>query len=548
MEPKPRRESNPDKAAAPAVRSPWSPFRHKNYAVIWTATVVANIGTWMYSSAAAWLMTTLDADPLMVSLVQVAASLPVFLFALPAGALADIVDKRHFLIASEAALTLLSGAFAAFVALGLITPTRLLLFTFLIETCAALTAPAWQSIVPLLVPREDLPPAVATNSVGINISRAIGPALGGAITVAWGIAAPFWINAVSNLGTIGALIWWRAPREGGHHLPAERFASAIRTGVRYARNNMHLRATLVRSIGFFLFASAYWALLPLVAREQIAGGAQLYGLLLGTIGASAIGGALALPWLKARLGPDRLVALATAGTAVTLFLYGSAREPVIAIAGSVMAGMSWIAALSNLNVSAQFALPEWVRGRGLAVYVTTFFGTMTVGSAIWGEVARVTGLSLAHYLAAAGALLVIPLTRRWKVQTAAGIDLRPSMHWPPPMTTKNVESDAGPVLVTVEYRVLPENRGRFLTALQRLARERRRDGAYAWDVYEDTAEQGRYLETFLVESWLEHLRQHERVTKADRIVESQVGRYLQSPAKISHFVAATPPSGTDERR
>jgi hypothetical protein len=203
---------------------------------------------------------------------------------------------------------------------------------------------------------------------------------------------------------------------------------------------------------------------------------------------------------------------------VTLCLYGSAREPVIAIAGSVMAGISWIAALSNLNVSAQFALPEWVRARGLAVYVTTFFGTMTMGSAIWGEAARVAGLPVAHYLAAAGALLAIPLTRRWKVQTAAGIDLRSSMHWSAPVLTKEVENDAGPVLVTVEYRISPENRGPFLSALQRLARERRRDGAYAWGVYEDMAEQGRYLETFLVESWLEHLRRHERVTRADCII------------------------------
>ena len=186
------------------MASPLHPFRHRAYAVLWAATVVANVGTWMYSSAAAWLMTELDADPLMVSLVQVASSLPLFLFAIPAGALADIVDRRRFLLVSETLITAVSAIFAVFVVLGLVTPVILLLFAFLIGVGAAAIAPAWQAIVPQLVSREDLAPAIAANSVGVNISRAIGPALGGVITVAAGIAAPFWINAASNLGTLGA--------------------------------------------------------------------------------------------------------------------------------------------------------------------------------------------------------------------------------------------------------------------------------------------------------------------------------------------------------
>jgi MFS family permease/quinol monooxygenase YgiN len=519
--------------------SPWSPFRHAAFTVLWTATVVANVGSWMYNAASGWLMTSLNPEPLVVSMVQVATTLPMFLFAIPAGALADIVDKRRLLIIAEVAATVISAIYAAIVSLDLATAGNLLLFTFLIGAASALTAPAWQAVVPRLVPKQDLHPAVAANSVGVNISRAVGPALGGAIAAGIGIAAPFWINAISNLGIIGALVWWRSPREGARQLPAERLGSAIRTGFRYARNNPHLRATLIRGAAFFLFGSGYWALLPLVTRDQVAGGPDLYGLLLGVIGAGAVGGAFALPWLKAQLGADRLVAAGTIGTAITLVLFGLAHDIITALLASVIAGVSWIAVLSSLNVSAQVALPEWARGRGLALFVTTFFGALTLGSAVWGEVAGMAGLPTAHFLAAAGALLAIPLTWRWKLQTGAGIDLTPSMHWPAPIATHEIEHDRGPVLVTVEYRIDPKNRDAFLKALERVANERRRDGAYAWCVFEDTGEEGRMVETFLVESWLEHLRQHERVTHADRALENAARRFdLHGAPKITHLVAA----------
>ena len=360
--------------------------------MIWIATVVANVGTWMYNAASGWLMISPDPDPLVVSLVQVATTLPMFLFALPAGALADIVDKRRLLIVVEGAGTLLAAIFAALVGLGQVTSWTLLLFTFLIGVTGALTAPAWQSIVPQLVPRQDLASAVAANSVGINVSRAIGPALGGVIIGLLGIAAPFWINAASNLAVIWALLWWSAPAAGPGRLPAERFSSALRTGFRHARHNPHLRATVIRAVAFFPFASAYWALLPLIARTQIAGGPELYGLLLGAIGIGAVGGAFALPRLKAMFGPDLIVAAGTVATAASLVLFGIARAQGVALAASLMAGISSIAVLANLNVSAQVALPDWVRGRGLALVVTAFFGAMTAGSAIWGEVAAVAGL------------------------------------------------------------------------------------------------------------------------------------------------------------
>jgi predicted MFS family arabinose efflux permease len=529
----------PHRTKPPAAGSAWSPFRYPAFTVIWIASVVANIGTWMYTAASGWLMTGLNPDPLIVALVQVAAGLPIFLTAIPAGALADIVDRRRFLIVGEAANTAIAALFAGLVALNLVTPVVLLVFTFVIGAFGALTAPAWQAVTPQLVRKRDLLPAIAANSVGFNISRVIGPALGGALTAAFGIAAPFWINAASNLGVNAGLVWWRPAKRDRTQLPAERFIPAIRTGLRYARHNPHLHATLVRSIGFFLFASAYWALLPLVTRNQIAAGPELYGVLLGAIGAGAIGGVFVLPAAKARLGADGVAAAGTLGTALALVLFGLARTSATALLASALAGVAWIAVLSTLNVSAQVALPEWVRARGLALFMTVYFGAHTAGSALWGQVAALAGLPLAHYIAAAGALLIIPLTWRWHLQTGTDVDLTPSMHWPAPIVSRDIAQDRGPVLVTVEYRIDPAQRRPFLAALDHVGEERRRDGAFRWGVYEDAADPARFVETFLVESWIEHMRQHERVTNADRVLETEVRRFnLKGEPKVTHMIAA----------
>ena len=521
-----------------AAASPWAAFGHRVYTVVWSATVVANIGGWMYSAAAAWLMTELTTDPLLVSLVQVATGLPMFLFAVVAGAMTDIVDKRRYLIGIEIAILVVTAIFATLVTLDRVTAPLLLAFMFAVATGSALDAPAWQAIVPMLVPRDELQGAVAANSVGVNISRAIGPALSGVVTAAFGLAAPFWFDVCSNFATIGALAWWQPAKPQVPRLPAERLASAIRVGVRYARNNPPLRATLVRAAAFFLFASAYWALLPLLARSQIDGGAEIYGVLLGAIGAGAVAGAFALPRLKALLGADRLASVGTVGTAIALVLYALAHGVAVALVASLLAGACWIAAISMFNVSAQLALPDWVRGRGLAIYVTVFFGALTLGSALWGEIAAHLGLPIAHLLAAFGALAGIPLTRRAHLQAAAGLDLTPSMHWPTPVVAEDLAPDAGPAMVMIEYDVQIEHRDAFIDAMNGVARERRRDGAYAWGLYEDTATPSRFVETFLADSWIEHLRQHRRVTKADEMLQIRARQYLRKAPVVTHLIGA----------
>ena len=532
--------ANPAAVPPSGPASSWSPFRHSVFAVLWTATVIANIGTWMQNAAAGWLMTGLNADPLVVALVQVATTLPMFLFGIPAGALADIFDRRRLLIGVQIALTVLLAGFSVLVWLGLASAAALLVFTFVMGTGAALIAPAWQSIVPQLVPREELSPAVAANSVGINVSRAVGPALAGLLIGALGLAAPFWINALCNVGVVAALIWWRPGTTQTHHLPPERFGSAILVGLRHARRNPHLRSTLIRAVGFFVFASAYWALLPLVARTQINGGAALYGILLGAIGASAVAGALILPLLKRRLGADGLAAAGTMGTAVALILFGLAREPVAALVASSVAGLSWIAVLATLNVSAQVGLPAWVRGRGLALFVTVMFGSMSLGSVIWGQLANFAGLSATHVIAAVGLALVLWLLRGWKLQTGEGVDLNPSMHWPAPVAAQEVDAERGPVLVTIEYQVAPENHAAFLRALAALAEQRRRDGAFEWGVFADAAKPERFVETFMIASWIEHLRQHDRVTREGMEVQERVNAFHagSGPPLVSHLIAA----------
>jgi MFS family permease len=496
-------------------------------------------------------MTGLNPDPLIVSLVQVANNLPMFLFALPAGALVDIVDRRVFLIIGESAVMVTSTGFAVLVWLHLITPMSLLVLSFIVTAASALTAPAWQAVVPELVPKPELPSAIALNSVGINVSRALGPALGGVMVAALGIAAPFWFNAYSNVGVIAALVRWREPSKSASGLPAETFIDAMRTGLRHARYNTHLRATLIRTVGFFVFASAYWGLLPLVARDRISDNPTLYGVLLGAIGASAVAGAFVLRPLRERLGADRLLAAATIATAAATALFGASRDLATALIASALAGISWIAGVSSLNVSAQIALPEWVRGRGLAMYVTVMFGALSLGSALWGEVASLGGLPLALYAAAAGAVLAIPLTWRWKLQSAATLDLTPSMHWPEPITTREVEPDRGPVLVTIEYRIDPQHRNPFLRAMKAYAQLLRRDGAYGFGIYEDPSDEGRYVETFMTDSWIEHLRLHQRVTNADRAVEEKVRSFqIGGAPKATHLIFARPssPSRLKENR
>lgn len=446
------RETLKTETTAPGA---WSPFAHASFTVLWLATVVSNVGTWMNDVGAGWLMTELSPSPLVVAGVQAATTLPVFLFALLAGAVADIVDRRKMLIVVNALKFVIVTALAILVAADEMTPLLLLVFTFLIGTGAAFLAPGWQAIVPKLVPRAELSSAISLNSMGINVSRAIGPALAGFLIVTLGLWSPFAVNAASFLVILAALLWWTPPKEPERKLPPEHVGAAIAAGLRYAVNSGPLKATLVRAGSFFAFASAYWAMLPLIARQVLEGGPTLYGVLLASVGAGAVGGAIFLPRIRKALGTDKTVAAGTIGTALVLVAFAIMPNPVVAATASVLAGLSWIAVLSSLHVSAQTALPDWVRARGLSIFLTVFFGAMSGGSLVWGQVASVAGIPTALLIAAAGAVLLIPLTWRAKLGQGEELDLAPSSHWPEPILHLDDAEDRGPVMIQITYDVAP---------------------------------------------------------------------------------------------
>ncbi len=522
-----------------AVASTWSPLRNPIFRALWIATVVSNIGTWMHNVGAAWLMTSLAPSPTMVALVQAATSLPVFLVGLPAGALADMVDRRRFLLVTQAWMVVAAAALGVLTLADMVTPWGLLVLTFALGLGAAMNAPAWQAIVPELVPRAELHAAIALNSIAFNIARVIGPALGGLVIASLGSGAVFLLNAVSFLGVMIVLYrWQRSPEES--HVPAEHITGAIRAGLRYVRHAPALRAVLVRSGVFILCGSALWALLPLLARSELGLDATEYGILLGSLGAGAIAGAVVLARIRLRLASDPLVAGATVLFAAATLLLASTRNFALLCGVMALAGMAWMALMSTLNVAAQTTVPAWVRARAMAVYLLLFQGGMAVGSTLWGAVATHVGIPLALLGAALGLIVGLAVMVRYRLTTDEEVDLTPSMHWHDPTVASEPQLEDGPVLVMVEYHIDPQRMPEFVQAMQALRLVRRRDGAIRWGLFSDTANPSRCVETFVAESWAEHLRQHERFTMTDRIAEEHVRAFHigEDPPTVSHLISA----------
>ncbi len=522
--------------------SAFSPFKHRVFTVLWVATLISNIGTWMFNVTSGWVMTELSPSPLMVSMVQVATALPIFLFALPAGALGDLFDRRKLLLWTQILLAMVLFLFAGLLWKEGVNAWVLLLFTFITGAGSAFATPAWQAIIPRLVPRDALTSAIALNGVSINIARAIGPALGGFILAVAGAVATALLDALSYLAVVAALVWWHAAMTQADTLPREHLGGAMRAGVRFALHSTPLRYTLFRALAFFICASAYWALLPLVAKEMLQGGPNLYGILLTALGIGAVAGAFLLPIMKKHVSADKIMMLATAGTALCLLMFAYGEHTGIGIAAGLMGGVSWIIAVASLNISAQMALPDWVRARGLAIFQMVLFGAMTLGSLGWGQVAGVIGLPLA--LAASGllALFLVPVTVRFKLNLGEHHDHTPSGHWGELAVSSFVSHDHGPVLVTLEYRIDDADRDAFCSLMQKLGIIRRRDGAIQWGFFEDVENHGRFIEIFMVESWLAHLRQHARVSAADKILQDKIVALHRgaTPPRVMH--AVTPPA------
>jgi MFS family permease len=523
--------------------SPWSPLKIRTFKWLWLATLVSNIGSWMHETGAGWLITTLTDSPVIVALLQTATSLPAFFILLPSGALSDILDRRRYLMTGNIGMACVATVIGFLTLSGLINEWMLLALTLMMGMGTAMIMPTWQSIIPEVVPRSELQSAIGLNTMGMNISRVIGALIAGTIIAFLGTGVVFVFNALSFLFVIFALWQWkRVPPET--RLPPEKFASAILTGLRYTRHSPALQATIFRSIGFYLFACVMWALLPLIARDLLEGGPRTYSFLFAAISTGAIGSALLLPKVRRYLNNDQLITGASLLFAVGMSITALVHVHAIAMLALCLCGAAWITVMTSAQLSAQTALPNWVKSRGIAIFQTFFMGSLAIGPVIWGNVTKFYSLPTAMLAASGGLVIAAFFTRRWPVSGNDQLDHTPSKHWRLPEPAIAVSPEQGPVMVQVRYQVAPGQLNAFLNAMQQLGSARRRDGATFWGIFEEAANPGTYNETYVVPSWLDHLRQHERISKQDAAIQTHIKSLLQEGTApvVSHHVKPLPQS------
>jgi MFS family permease len=527
------------------VTSAWAPIQYYPiFRALWIAQFASNIGTWMQTVGAQWLL--VDRSPLLVSLVQTASSLPIVALALPAGAWADLVDRRRLLLGAQIGMFLAAAALAGMTFAGLASPAVILTLTFVLGCGNAVALPAWQAIQPDLVDRTVLPQAAALNGVNMNLARAVGPAIGGVIVAAAGAGWVFALNAVSFIGIAAVVASWRGPERLDVE-SRERLVEALRAGGRYVRHSRVVRRLLYRAILFIPAASAVWALLPVLAARNLHLGSGGYGLLLGAVGIGAVAGAFIIPRLRAKIGSAALVTGAMFVTAAAISLVATVGNALLVGAALLPVGAAWIAVMSSLNSGLQLALPNWVRARGLAYHLLVFQGAQAGGAVIWGTIADRTTVTTA-LLAAAGALgLGGLLGLRTPMPDTSKLDRTPSAHWPAPQLMFTPSAEDGPVLVTVTYQVPEHNAVAFTEAMRNVGRSRRRTGALRWELFRDGSEPTRFVESYLVGTWAEHLRQHEhRLTGADRRIEEEALRYALDAPEVAHLFP--PPAANRTKR
>lgn len=514
----------------------WTPLAEPVFRGLWIASLGSNIGTWLQNVAAGWEMTNLTTSPLLVALVQVAITAPSFLLAIAAGALADIADRRAILIGTQLAGALIAGLLALAAALGALTAPALLLLTFLLGAQWALTIPAWGATVADIVPRAQLVSAVALGSISFNLSRSIGPALGGLILSIAHPSVAFALNALSYVGVLVVLLRWKRARPVPR-LPPEGFAAAIRAGLRYTLEEPALRALLIRCALFSAPAAAVFSLLPVVARGSTYSSANGYAFLLTAIGIGAVATALALPRLRRRFTYDQLIALSALLFAVALAVPAVTQQFFWMLAAMPLAGAAWLTTLSSLQSAVQHVAPSWVRARGLAIYFMTLNGAIAAGGALWGTIASSISVQAALAVAAAALAATAPWFARRAVGMAEASDSGETGEAPTPHFADDVPNDAGPVMVTIEYHVRPDVRDEFIAEMRELGRLRRRDGAFAWECSFDIRNRSLAVESFQVESWLEHLRQHERQGAQFHRLRERVRALCERPPRARHFVS-----------
>ena len=505
----------------------WEALENPLFRALWVATIISSIGSWMHQVADGWLMTTLSPDPFLVSLIQVLITLPMFMMALPAGTLADLIDRRRYLLFTQTWMLVASATMGFLTWKGWMNPELLLLTTFLMSLGVALNSPGWHSVTPEVVDRKHLPGAVALNGMAINCARAVGPALAGLVLFYFGAAAAFLLNALSFLAVILVLLRWRR-KPDGLSAPRERFVPAMRVGVRHVRHSPWLRTVLVRAPLFLVNTSCLWALIPILCSQAYGLGPQQYGILLAIFGTGAVTGAIyVLPFLRKRWTTDQIVTLFWLVFAACLVGLGLGHTMWQAALCLLFAGVSWLCVLSNFHFVVQSSAPPWVQGRAMSVYLLFFFAAATAGSATWGYLAKKVGLQ--EVFLAAGCTLAVASVSRFLAPLTSAVDhnLQPSKAWPDPEVNPQIPMSHGPILVTVEYEIDEGDAPAFREELEKLRAFRHQNGVLQWGYFVDLADPRKYREVYFEESWGAHLRHHERVTQFETEVASKVYAFHQ---------------------
>jgi MFS family permease len=531
-------------SAGPADAEPppsaWAPLRVAAYRNLWLALLVANIGTWMQTVGAQWLLINTRNASTLVALVQTASMLPILLLALPAGALADSFDRRRLLIFVQCFIAVVGVVLTVLTATGEMPPALLLTLTFAFGVGQALTLPAWAAIIPDLVPRSHLQSASALGSISVNVARSVGPAVAGVLIAQTGVEVVFALNTISFLVFALALYRWRPGNSRSVEVP-ERFTAALRAGGRYVRHSPVVQRLLLRALLFLIPGSALWALLPLIASLRLGLNSGGYGVLLAALGLGAIAGGLVLPLVRGRLPPNRFLFVAGVVYAIALLVVALERNEAIVLVALVPAGLAWVTVLSNVNAEIQLFLPGWVRARGLAVYQVVFAGGQALGALAWGVVADAASLVIA-FLAAAILMLLGALTvRLWPLPDLRAVERDPVTYWPDLRLAHEPDPSVGPVLVIVTYTVRPEHRNNFVTAMEEVRASRQQTGAVRWGLYHEGESADRLVEVYQLPSWDEHLRQHGgRLTGADRAAEERAYALADGEPTVRHLLPAQP--------
>ena len=529
---------------APGRGSTWEPLRDPTFRMLWIVWAVSSVCLWANDVAAAWVMTTLTSSATLVALVQTASALPVFLLGLPSGALADIIDRRRYFIFTQGWIAANAAVIFMVTAFGAMNATLLLTLVFLNGVGLAMRWPVFAAIVPELVPRAQLPSALALNGVAVNLSRVVAPLMAGAIIAAAGSEYVFALNGVLSIACAIALVRWKREVKPPSVLPGERFLGAMRLGWQYVRESRRMKDALVLTASFFMHSTAVIALMPLVALRVGHGGAGTYSLLYASLGVGAVIAATQLPRMRMRWNRDQLALRGAILQAASTVVVAVAPTAWIVVPAMFMAGVAWITTANSVTVSAQLALPDWVRARGMSIYQMAIMGASALGAFIWGRIAEWTSVPVSLGCAAASLLVALAFTRKRVLEGAQEEDLTPTHPWQEPEAVLPIELEDGPVMITLEYIVDPERRGEFESIMAETRSSRLRQGAVSWGLFEDVQRPGRFVEYFACDSWADYLRRFDRFTAMDERLHAMRHAFHlgDEPPRISRFIAKHPPA------